>query len=254
VANLGLAHDPHENIKTIESMIFESRMRELGLKRSIIGAFSIYLSFPFFVFFHVFGICLFVAPVAVLLKLNKYRQNQFIVIDRYKMKSLSLIDKFNCAYCDYANGVATYYEYKIEEYFEYSGGINWWKKIIIYALYLPFIASVTVYRWHAKYLYEDVVFPIIQHRPLSVMQAVRNIGDIKRAFKANNNLIAQLLRKERVFSVILGDGLSAIESYWCPIKHYIDVGKIYPERHKQYFDPCKRDSELSLMDVIRKKA
>jgi hypothetical protein len=222
-------------------MIFESRMRELGLRRSIIGAFSIYLSFPFFVFFHVFGICLFVAPVASLLKLNKYRQNQFIVIDRYKMKGLSLIDKFNCAYCDYANGVATYYEYKIEEYFEYSGDINWWKKIIIYTFYLPFIASVTV-------------FPIIQHRPLSVMQAVRNIGDIKRAFKANNNLIAQLLRKERVFSVILGDGLSAIESYWCPIKHYIDEGKIYPERHKLYFDPRKRDSELSLMDVIRKKA
>ena len=86
------------------------------------------------------------------------------------------------------------------------------------------------------------------------MQAIRNIGDIKHACNANNNLIAQLLRKERVFSVILGDGLSAIESYWCPIKHYIDRGKIYPERHKLYFDPRKRDSELSLMDVIRKRA
>jgi len=235
-------------------MIFESRMRELGVRRSIIGAFSIYLSFPFLVFFHLFGICLFIAPVSIMLRLNKYRQNQFIVIDRYKTKNLSLIDKFNCAYCDYANGIATYYEYKIEEYFGYSGDIDWWKKIIIYALYFPFVASVTVYRWHAKYLYEDVVFPIIQHRPLPVIQAVKNIGGIKCAFKANNSLIAHLLRKERVVSVILSDGLSAIESYWCPIRHYVDEGKIFPERHKLYFDPRKRDSELSLMDVIRKKA
>ena len=234
-------------------MIFESRMRELGVRRSIIGAFSIYLSFPFLVLFHAVGICLFIAPVAMMLKLDKYRQNQFIVIDRYKLKSLSLIDKFNCAYCDYANGIATYYQYKIEEYFEYSGIIRRWKKILIYILYQPFMVSVNVYRWHAKYLYEDVVFPVIQHQPLSVKQAIKKISDKRCAIKANNKDIGRLLKKEMVFSVILSDGLSAVESYWCPIKHYNDKGKIYSEPHKQYFDPRKSNNVLSLMDVLSKE-
>jgi hypothetical protein len=234
-------------------MIFESRVRELGIRRSIMGAFSIYTSIPFLVLFHAVCICSFVVPVAMLLKLNKYKQTQFIVIDRYKLKSLSLIDKLNCAYCDYANGIATYYRYKIKEYFEYSGSINWWKKVIIYTLYQPYIVTLTVYRWHAKYLYEDFVFPSMDHRPLSVIQAVKKIGGSKHAFKANNDVIARLLKKERVFSFILSDGLSAIESYWCPIRHYIEEGKIYSEMHKLYFDPRKSDDEFSLMDALRKK-
>ena len=113
--------------------------------------------------------------------------------------------------------------------------------------------SVTVYRWHARYLYEEVVFPVIQHQALSVKQAVKKIGNKRSEIKAKNKFIGLLLKKEKVFSVILSDGLSTVESYWCPIKHYNVKGKIYSEPHKQYFDPCKNENVLSLKDVMSKE-
>ena len=35
-------------------------------------------------------------------------RKKFIVIDRYKLKYLSFIEKINCAYCGYANGLLHY--------------------------------------------------------------------------------------------------------------------------------------------------
>lgn len=35
-------------------------------------------------------------------------RKQYIRMDRYKLPYLSLLDRFNCIYCEYANGLITY--------------------------------------------------------------------------------------------------------------------------------------------------
>ena len=40
--------------------------------------------------------------------LAKVKLRQFVSFDREKLNYLSLIDKVNCAYCSYANGVYSY--------------------------------------------------------------------------------------------------------------------------------------------------
>ena len=43
-----------------------------------------------------------------LFRIGKVRRRDFIVIDRHKLAYLNGIEKFNCVYCGYANGVFAY--------------------------------------------------------------------------------------------------------------------------------------------------
>ena len=41
--------------------------------------------------------------------LKKFPRSDFIAIDRHQLAYLNVIEKVNCAYCGYANGVAAYF-------------------------------------------------------------------------------------------------------------------------------------------------
>lgn len=40
--------------------------------------------------------------------IKRVKRSNYIVLDRHKLKYLSLVDKVNCAYCGYANGLFAY--------------------------------------------------------------------------------------------------------------------------------------------------
>ena len=41
-------------------------------------------------------------------KIEKIRRSDYLVFDRYHLSYLNLLEKLNCAYCSYANGVIAY--------------------------------------------------------------------------------------------------------------------------------------------------
>jgi len=41
-------------------------------------------------------------------RIPRVRRADYVIIDRVKLKQLNLIQKFNCLYCEYANGVIAY--------------------------------------------------------------------------------------------------------------------------------------------------
>jgi hypothetical protein len=43
-----------------------------------------------------------------LYRVKKVKRSSFIVFDRYKLKHLNSIERFNCIYCEYGNGVISY--------------------------------------------------------------------------------------------------------------------------------------------------
>ena len=43
-----------------------------------------------------------------LYRIKKVKRAQYIVIDRHKLKHLNSIERFNCVYCEYGNGVIAY--------------------------------------------------------------------------------------------------------------------------------------------------
>ena len=57
---------------------------------------DVYLLFYQAVCFHVYGI-------------EKVRRSDYLIFDRKHLGYLNIIEKFNCAYCSYANGLAGYF-------------------------------------------------------------------------------------------------------------------------------------------------
>lgn len=43
-----------------------------------------------------------------LYRINKVKRSTYIVVDRHKLKHLNSIERFNCLYCSYGNGVLSY--------------------------------------------------------------------------------------------------------------------------------------------------
>jgi len=41
-------------------------------------------------------------------RINKVRRSDYIVMDRWHLSYLNFMEKFNCAYCAYANGLLAY--------------------------------------------------------------------------------------------------------------------------------------------------
>ena len=219
----------------------------MGKRNILTSILAIYSSIPFLITFHVLGIVLFILPVSYLLSCNKYKLSQFIGFDRYKLPQLSFVDKLNCLYCSYANGLSTYYKFKVQELYLFNGSINLLTKFFIYMLYPFFYLSTQLYRVHSAFTYNRIVFPIISYHPLSMREVVKNELVNKQPIKSTNLFVGRLLKKERMFSIILSNGLSAIETFWCPLKnHQADV--IYPEHHNCFYD---LDDELDMINLIK---
>jgi len=232
-------------------MIFSSRAKNMGTKNIVIAILAIFSSLPFLVIFHVFGILFFIMPMSYLLSCNKYKIFDFIGFDRYKLPQLSLIDRLNCLYCSYANGLATYYQFKIRELFSFSGKVNLLTKIIMITLYPLFYLSTQIYRIHSTFTYNTVVFPIISYRPPSMKGVIKKEIKNRHFIKAKNALIGRLLRKERIFSIVLSNGLSAIETFWCPLKNYRNDAIIYPNHHSLFYDLEDKNDVVKLLRNFR---
>ncbi len=43
-----------------------------------------------------------------LYRVKKVKRSSFVVMDRYKLKHLNSLERFNCLYCEYGNGVIAY--------------------------------------------------------------------------------------------------------------------------------------------------
>jgi len=56
--------------------------------------------------------------------LNYVDRSKFIQLDRHKLSYLTLIQKINCAYCGYANGLAAYFVAVAGETEKYWCGIK----------------------------------------------------------------------------------------------------------------------------------
>lgn len=228
-------------------MIFSARAKKIGNKNIFIAVLSIFSSLPLLIVFHVFGILLFILPMSYLLSTHKYKLRNFIGFDRYKLPQLSLIDKLNCLYCSYANGLATYYQLKIKEIFLFDGNINILEKTILYGLYPFFYLSTKTYRIHSAFTYNKIVFPIIAYQPPSIKEIVKDELSNKRPIRANNSFIRKTLKKERIFSVVLSNGLSAIESFWCPLKNHHKHDVTYPKHHQHFYDLENKNDVIKLL-------
>jgi hypothetical protein len=94
--------EAHKKLKqTLPRFFLESKLRNL------LSAPFVYSMIFTFVILDV-TISLYQAICFSLYRIKKVKRSQYIVIDRHKLKHLNSIERFNCVYCEYGNGVIAY--------------------------------------------------------------------------------------------------------------------------------------------------
>lgn len=225
--------------------IFGSHARRIGIWRTFFGGISMYLSIPYFVILHVTGLVFFLRYVLTpLLKLEELPIRNYIIIDRHKIAGLTLMDKLNCMFCGYANGMVHYLNTWLDAAALCEPKLSPLRRaaaLLAALLYLPFIALL-------QWISLSVVYEILVAKPL--MLPAMGEAEAKRRLHALPVYAAagRLLRAEKLFALRLSFALAQIESAWCPLKHLDRRPEVsYPEHHANFFEADQLDEMRELL-------
>ena len=81
-------------------------LRESRLRNIVSAPFIYAMIVPFIVLD--LGISIYQFICFPLYRIPKVERRKYIVLDRHRLRYLNVIEKFNCVYCGYANGVISY--------------------------------------------------------------------------------------------------------------------------------------------------
>jgi len=216
-------------------MIFKEQLKRIGYWRMLIGGFGMYLSVPFLIMFHLINIKFFLGYViGHTLAIPKLDIHRFLVIDRHHYSELSFMDKVNCVFCGYANGLAAYFEARMSQIYLYAGEVTGLKKLL-FQIGLPiYKLSRLFYLIHGFLLYRCLIFKILNYGTSNLLDARSSIRNRGLPTKPKSEFIQKRMPDEIVFAVMWSDDLEQIESAWCPIKH-IKKDAIYPDHHANFY-------------------
>jgi len=216
--------------------IFGSHVKRMGLLRTSIGGFPMFIAIPFFILFHLFGLLIFSNLILCpLLGLEKLHFRNYIIIDRQKVQGLAWYDRINCMYCGYANGLAMFFAARLSQVEEWDRDLSIEKQFILSLGLLIYLPVSILFQAQRMILYDFVISPILGFRRMSSLEASQQIVKTKNKIQFRG-YIKTLFLNEKIASLKLNNLLEQIESAWCPIKHY-DMRQdiVYPDHHKYFF-------------------
>lgn len=94
--------DAHKRLrKTLFRFFLDSKLRNM-----LSAPFIYSMIFPFLILD--LSITLYQVICFSLYRIKKVKRSQYIIIDRHKLQHLNSIERFNCLFCEYGNGVIAY--------------------------------------------------------------------------------------------------------------------------------------------------
>lgn len=216
--------------------IFGSHVQRIGLIRTLAGLLPMYLCIPILIIFH-FTTALFTYQqlIAPLFSLPPLSWRNYIIIDRYRIRELSWLDKFNCMFCGYANGLTTMVNREIDMLSASTIKLSWLRKIAVLLIALPHLLLLIVGEISLQIIYNILVSrPLGLHR-ISIRQARIVLRDQNYASNFSG-LGRTVLRMYKNTWLRFYFALEQIESAWCPLVHFEKrEGVVYPVHHKNFF-------------------
>lgn len=219
--------------------IFGSHAKRLGLSRVMFGGTCMYLSLPFFIIAHTTGLFLMIQWLLTpLFGIRRRNLRDYVIIDRYKISGLTLMDRINCMFCGYANGSVHFLNTWLDDVAANKADIGRLRRLgalVLLAVYFPALAILQV-------ITLQVVYELLVARPLALGSMSRSAGLQKlNAMPAyaivRRSLFSLLLRFEKLFALRLSFALAQIESSWCPLKHLDRRAEAsYPDHHRNFFE------------------
>jgi len=226
--------------------IFGSHVRRLGFIRVAFGGTCMYLSLPFFVMVHITGLMLLIQQIFIpLYRLRKRSIADYVIIDRYRIAGLTLMDKINCAFCGYANGSVHFLNTWLDELAAAAPRISLRQKVTSLPVLLIYLPVLTVAQWVTLHIiYEVLVAAPLGLYSLSADSAKSQLGQLP-AYADSTTWFMRLVRFEKLFAIRMAYALSQIEAGWCPLKHLeTRPGVEYPDHHRYFFTGDEVDRML----------
>ncbi|MFH1356368.1 MAG: hypothetical protein ABII18_04460 [bacterium] len=223
--------------------IMGSHVRRLGFLRVFIGAVGMYLSIPVFMLVHTFVVTLALRYIIhPFLNMGDVQTQNFIIMDRYKVKGLSAVDTFNCLFCGWANGMCTLINRSVDRISENPQKINLFYQFIVATLCAIYTIPALVIQTIFFYIYNYLIATPLKLEKVYYEEIIQKYFVDSDYASVHGSWTKGFLRYQKVTWSALGQALRQIESAWCPIKHFErseDV--VYPDHHKLFFEPDQID-------------
>lgn len=229
--------------------ITECHAKRLGWVRTLAGGFSMYLSIPFWILCHItVATFLYQLVIRPVFKTKRLAWSNYVILDRHRIDGLVAIDKFNCLFCGYANGLTTLINNELDQLNQLPAKLSTGRSILsafASLIILPFaiIGDFLCLRLN----YDRLIAPLLGMHSTSY-------GEIQNQL-LNENWGKNLHPLTRVFFIYTKNVfariellLEQIESSWCPLYHLENRTEVvYPKHHQHFF---KKDELDKMREVL----
>ena len=223
--------------------IVGSHIERVGWLRVLAGGLSMYTCIPFLIIFHVTtAVFLYQWLFRPLFGTRRVRWADHVILDRHRIEGIPKIDRFNCLFCGYANGLCTMINTEVDQISALPGPRGVFSTVGVALAALILLPLVVFAELSLQIIYNIMVSrPLGMHR-VSVAEASRILGDDDYAAQMPAWLRA-FVRTYKSTWLRFSMALEQIESSWCPLTHFERrEGIVYPEHHRKFFGPNEIDA------------
>jgi len=228
-----------------------SHIHRIGIFRTVAGGLSMYSFMPILILVHFLLVLIFFQwIVSAVVGNTRLRQRDFLILDRHRIHGIALVDKLNCLYCDYANGLCTLINKELDQ-LQLLGDRQIKKRITFQVFVVMIMLPIgVIFEIGFQLIYNMLVSRIMGMHRVSMREA-RLLLDrypYDNDFPASTGKILLFLKNSFLrFSM----ALEQIESSWCPLRHYpAKEGIVYPTHHRRFFGPDEIEEMRKVLSSV----
>lgn len=214
-----------------------AHVRLHGWPRCIVGGGTMYLSIPAFVLLNLtLVVALLQGVLAPLFGVSTVRWADHVVMDRGRIANLYWLDRLNCQFCGYANGLSTMLNTQLDRLAAANpnaGALRWAVAGLAAVMTAPLWVAFDLYT--VRFLYGGIISRCLYMHRFSWAEgaAVLEAGRYAEHLPAPARTVLRTWKNSALALEML---LEQIESAWCPLRHYeTREGIVYPAHHKRFF-------------------
>lgn len=214
-----------------------AQVRTHGWPRCLVGGGTMYLSIPSFIVLNLTLVVVLMQMILTpLFRLPPVRWADHVFMDRGRIANLFWLDRLNCQFCGYANGLCTMLNTQLDHLASASPTqhpARWAVAAVTAILTAPLWAAFDLYT--IRFLYGLVISRCLRMRRFSYAEGAAVLEE--GGYAAQHPwLVRSTLRVWKNSALALEMCLEQIESSWCPLRHFeLREGIVYPKHHKTFF-------------------
>ncbi len=223
--------------------IMGSHIHRLGIVRVCIGALGMYLSVPVFMIVHavvIQGLMRWI--IFPVLEFDGLTTRQFIILDRYRVSGLSVVDKFHCLFCGWVNGICTFLDHQVDRIAGTPLALGTSRRTILAVTCLAYTLPAVIIQTLFFFIYNYVIAAPLDLDKVYYGSLIRQYCMAKPYASSHPLWARRFLTYQKISWAALGLALRQIESAWCPIRHFETMeNAVFPDHHQLFFEPHQVD-------------